>query len=292
MALAMDTIKRGCYWYPVGVFTSAGFEPVLGGPLILDQFFAGGQPRHISTRPVDWTTRPQLRLSRKRTLKEPAVLLRFWSTSHPRRFHDSVFFFQISATGLVLQFWFYQIPGTSGWSMDQRTGETLIWTPNRSCNQCNTAPCHQAKAPPSFFPYTFELLCVNRLFSVKQEPCAGRSRLLVQRRCTYAPFRDQTAENRSDAERASSCKAFNAAHFKCFHFHRQALHKVWSSRGGGQFIMHSFYFYIFLLFKGFKNLENWCRISVESNLDRGLGIRSLLYFGWELGREFLCMFLC
>jgi len=31
---------------------------------------------------------------------------------------------------------------------------------------------------------------------------------------------------------------------------------------------------------------------VESNIDRGLGIRSLVYFGWELGREFLCMFLC
>jgi hypothetical protein len=34
--------------------------------------------------------------------------------------------------------------------MDQRTAETLIWTPNRSCNQCNAAPCHRAKAPPSF----------------------------------------------------------------------------------------------------------------------------------------------
>ncbi len=31
---------------------------------------------------------------------------------------------------------------------------------------------------------------------------------------------------------------------------------------------------------------------MESNIDRGLGIRSLVYFGWELGREFLCMFLC
>ncbi len=88
MAFATDSRKKGCwYWYPVGVITWAGFEPVLGGPLILDRFFAGGQPRHISTRPVDWKTRPQIRLSKKNLKgKEPEKNQRFFPET--RRFFE------------------------------------------------------------------------------------------------------------------------------------------------------------------------------------------------------------